>query len=92
VKKKVIEMIRGRTLVAYHVHLKLTDLGMWSPDLINEEALNCKCVDIATVFNRSLSEQQRQMKSLCKDHLNLDYKKRPFPFAVNLLLTNALAH
>jgi hypothetical protein len=57
VKSRLLEIIRGRTLVAYHINLKLNDLGIWNHPLMREDDLNVKPVDIATLFNRTISEQ-----------------------------------
>lgn len=52
-----MELIRGRSIIAYHVHLKLEDFRIWNAELL-DETLKVKPIDMATLFNKSHKEQQ----------------------------------
>lgn len=83
VKKKVLEIIKGRKVAGYLVLVKLEDLGI--VDLLSEDDLK-NLYEISKCFNQNSSDPQWPLASLCKSHLNLIYK-RPFPYAVCIQLT-----
>lgn len=93
VRAKVLEMIRGRVVIGYHIYLKLTDLGVWGQMLTEDFDKVHKPIDCSVMFNRSISEPQQQMKTVCKEHLNLLFAKRPFPYAVDIsIFIDLIAH
>jgi hypothetical protein len=49
----VRSLIDGRVVVAYHVHLKLHDLGLWN-DIVDKR-LDVKTLDCAVMYNRDHS-------------------------------------
>lgn len=59
VRQKVLELIKGRTVIGYHIYLKLNDFGIWS-NMINEDFENVnRPIDCSVMFNKSISEPQQ---------------------------------
>ena len=70
-------LIKGRVLVGYHIEMKLDDLGLLEE---NEYAMFHDC---SKMFNENpMSGQQWQLRTLCKEFLNLTFKKPATTYAV----------
>jgi hypothetical protein len=77
VRELLTTLFRGRSLVGYHIEMQLTDLGMQG-EMELENLYDC-----SKMFNENpRSGQQRQLISLCKEYLNLAYKKPNMNYAV----------
>lgn len=75
VQRYLTEMLSKRTVIGYHILMKLEDLGIPEPDQVH---------DCAKMFNENeVSGQQWQMKELCKVFLNMSFKKPKDFYAVS---------
>ena len=78
VQRYLIEIFKERTVVGYHIDMKLGDIGIY--DQLKSATLH----DCAKMFNPNpLSGQQWQMRQLCSDFLNLSFKKPSSSYAVS---------
>ena len=85
-----MEFIRGRRVVGYHINMKLNDIGILEQLLFEDLINKMELVDCARMFNPDISAPQQPMRILCKDHLNLAFAKKPFPYAVFQFFTHNL--
>jgi hypothetical protein len=74
VRNRVIELVRGKSLVGYHLPQKMADLGLLTADIGG-----MPLYDVAKIFNAEESGQQTPVTTLTEKYLNLNYKKRPSP-------------
>lgn len=75
IQKYLTEMFAKRTVIGYHILMKLEDLGIAEPNSVH---------DCAKMFNENeISGQQWQMKELCKVFLNMAFKKPKDFYAVS---------
>jgi hypothetical protein len=68
-------MIKGKSLVAYHLPQKLADLGLLSSELGDKPMYDC-----AKIFKQqgeTNGSNQVPISVLTEKYLNLTYKKRP---------------
>ncbi len=74
VKKRILELTKGKCLIAYHLPQKVGDL-----QLTTEDVGSTGHIDVAKIFNRTSADQQAPISALCEKYLNLRYSKRPSP-------------
>jgi len=73
VRERVLKLIEGRSLVAYHLPQKMSDLG-----ILKEKQGDQPLYDVAKIFNcDNQPGVQVPITTLCERYLNLCYKKRP---------------
>ncbi len=73
------EIFKGRKLVGYHIEMKLNDLELL------DELDSSLLYDSSKMFNdHPVSGQQWSMVNLCKEFLNMNYKKPSSNVAVSL--------
>ncbi|CDW76632.1 UNKNOWN [Stylonychia lemnae] len=53
VRQKVLELIKGRRVIGYHIYLKLNDFGIWSDMLCEEYERFGKPIDCSVMFNHT---------------------------------------
>lgn len=56
VQQKVVELMKGRTIVGYHIELKLNNLGIFAKLLFEDKYIQNRLIDLAKVFNKTAAE------------------------------------
>ena len=90
IREYLRKIIKGRIIIGYHFEMQMKELGIL--DELDTRTPNQTYFDVAKMFNPDpISGQQHRMEVLCKDQLNLAYKKpskaSSHPFAVITFLT-----
>ena len=85
VREYLRKILKDRIVIGYHIEMQMRELGISNE--LDSRVPNQTYFDVAKMFNPDpLSGQQHRMESLCKDYLNLSYKKpskaNSHPFAV----------
>lgn len=84
VKEYLVKLFKGTTIVGYHIQMKLDDLELYMDVTHDKDSLYERLYDCSKMFNEDPNTgQQWKLTTLCKDFLNLTYKKPSKHYAVS---------